>query len=168
MHKLYLMCGYSFSGKSYLAKLLSDKTDAKVISLDKINEERGLDSNSQIPVSEWEETHKIALERLNDYLAQGSSVIIDDTNPLLKLRDRFRKVGTQNNVETVVIYIDIPEKEIERRIDEARNKKDRHLAPDEDRKNLISMFEMPDPNVEKVYVYNFGNNFDDWVKEIIR
>lgn len=168
MQKLYLMCGYSFSGKTYLTKLLSDKTNAKTISLDKINEERGLDSNTQIPVSEWENTHKIALERLNEYLIQGNSVIIDDTNPLLKLRDRFRKVGIQNNVETVVIYIDIPEKEIERRIEEAKNKKDRHLAPDEARKSLISMFEMPDPNVEKVYVYHFGDDFNNWVKEIVR
>ena len=42
------MCGYSFSGKSYLANFISQKTGAEIISLDKINEERGFDNNSEI------------------------------------------------------------------------------------------------------------------------
>lgn len=110
------MCGYSFSGKSFLAKLIAGKTDAEIISLDAINEERGFDNNSEIPVEEWEKTHKVALERLESCLSLGKSVIIDDTNPLIKLRNRFRNIASHNNVETIVILIDVSKEEIEQRI----------------------------------------------------
>jgi len=162
MQKLYLMCGYSFSGKSYVANLFSQKTGAEIISLDNINEERGFDNNSEIPRDEWENTHKIALDKLENYLNEGKSVIIDDTNPLLKLRERFRKVATSKNIQTIVVYIDTPIEEIENRIKQVELNSSRHIAPAKSRADLISMFEKPDPNVEKVLIYNTSGNSEEW------
>lgn len=166
MQKLYLMCGYSFSGKSYLATLISTKISAEIISLDKINEERGFDNNSEIPVSEWENTHRIALERLVKYLSEGKSVIIDDTNPLLKLRERFRKVANTTGIKTTVIFLDIPREEIDRRIEENNINLQRHIAPFQARENLINMFEFPDPKIEEVLVYK-GEDAISWVEKNI-
>ena len=160
------MCGYSFSGKSYVANLISQKTGAIIISLDKINEERGFDNNNEIPRDEWENTHKIALDKLENYLKNGKSVIIDDTNPLFKLRERFRKVATSKNIQTTVVYIDISIEEIEKRIKEVELNNARHIAPQKAREGLISMFQKPDPNVENVLIYNTKNNISDWVKKI--
>ena len=166
MQKLYLMCGYSFSGKSFVANLISQKTVAEIISLDKINEERGFDNNSEIPRDEWENTHKIALDKLENYLNNGKSVIVDDTNPLFKLRERFRYVATQKGIETIV-YIDISIEELERRIKKVEVNNSRHIAPQKTREALILMFEKPDPNIENVLIYNTNKNIDDWVKENI-
>lgn len=161
------MCGWSFSGKTHLAKLIANKTGAEIISLDIINVERGFDGNAEIPVVEWEKTHKIALEKLEKYLSLGKSVIIDDTNPLIKLRDRFRKVAIQKKVETVVVFIKISKEEVEKRIKEVRPRQDRHIAPDMARENLIKIFEIPNPNAENTLIYNSGDNTETWIIEKI-
>jgi predicted kinase len=165
MQKLCLMCGYSFSGKSYIADIISKKTGALIISLDKINEERGFDNNSEIPRDEWENTHKISLDRLKDYLNDGKSVIVDDTNPLFKLRERFRKAATEKTTETVVIYVDISKEEIEKRVKKIELNDGRHIAPEKARKDLILMFEKPDPQIEAVVVYKQGEDVNKWVEE---
>ena len=165
MQKLYLMCGYSFSGKSYIANIISKKTGAVIISLDDINVERGFDNNSEIPRDEWENTHKIALSRLESYLSNGQSVIIDDTNPLFKLRERFRKVATEKQIQSVVIYIDISEEEIEKRIKIIKLNGGRHIAPVKAREDLISMFEKPEPLNEETIVFKYGEDIDKWIEE---
>jgi predicted kinase len=158
------MCGWSFSGKSYLANLISQKTSAEIISLDKINEERGLDNNSEIPVLEWENTNRIAQEQLDDFLSQGKSVIIDDTNPLIMLRERYSKIAASKNVETVVVYVEIPKDEIDKRIKAVEGKGFRHIAPLVARENLFKMFEIPDPQREHVLVYRFGDDIEEWIQ----
>jgi len=162
--KLFLMCGLSFSGKSYLAKQIGDHVGATIISLDGINQERGLDNNNVIPVFEWEETHKIALDRLSKYLDAGKSVIIDDTNPLLKLRDRFRKIANERGLRTIVVLVNTSVETINERVDKVRKNQDRHIAPREALDNLIKMFEYPNPKIEELVIYNDGDNFSEWKK----
>lgn len=58
---LVVMCGRSFSGKSTLA--LADRLGAQRVSLDAINEERGLRGGADIPVSEWMRTNDEASPR---------------------------------------------------------------------------------------------------------
>ncbi len=164
MQQLFLMCGYSFSGKSYIANLISKKTGALIISLDKINDERGFDNNSEIPRDEWENTQKIALERLNSYLNDGNTVIIDDTNPLFKLRERFRKLASEKEIKTVIIYVDISKLEIEKRIKEVELNGTRHIAPSKAREDLISMFEKPDPRIENVIVVSSSDNINKLIE----
>lgn len=51
--RLLLLCGRSFSGKTTLARVLADALPAVVVSLDAINDERGLHGGDGIPVEEW-------------------------------------------------------------------------------------------------------------------
>jgi len=51
--RLVLLCGRSFSGKSTVAASLADSLPGQVMSLDQINEERGLHGGEGIPLSEW-------------------------------------------------------------------------------------------------------------------
>nr|WP_282818681.1 AAA family ATPase [Curtobacterium flaccumfaciens] len=60
---LVLTCGLSFSGKSTLAAGLSNALAGELLSLDQINEERGLHGGQGIPLEEWAATNRIAHAR---------------------------------------------------------------------------------------------------------
>lgn len=65
---LTLLCGLSFSGKSTLAAQLVNGLNAELISLDAINQERGLDGGKGIPLQEWSATNRIAHDRASRLL----------------------------------------------------------------------------------------------------
>ena len=60
--RLILLCGTSFSGKSTLARTLAPKLSATIVSLDDLNEHRGLWDGDGIPTEEWVRTHRLASE----------------------------------------------------------------------------------------------------------
>ena len=82
MPTVFLMCGLTFSGKTTVAKRIASDFGCDYLSLDDINDERGLWGGHGIPAEEWERTHQIALERMSERLEQGSCVVVDDTNNL--------------------------------------------------------------------------------------
>lgn len=129
MGALLLMCGLSHSGKTFLASEISKTIGAKILSLDNINMERGIDTDKEISISEWKKTHQIALKKLDGYLRSGLSVIVDDTNPLKKLRMRFKNIADNNNVETIIVYLAAPNIILENRITDTTITNKRHLPP---------------------------------------
>ena len=66
MKQLYLLCGMPFSGKTTLGKTVAEYIRASYISLDEINEARGLFGGKGIPIEEWEKTHHLAMKQLNE------------------------------------------------------------------------------------------------------
>lgn len=108
MGTLYLMCGLPFSGKTVLAEALVQHLDGAYLSLDEINIERGLFGGAEIPVGEWERTHQIALGRLDALMQQGVDVVLDDTNNLRMLRDRFRNMAIEHAYSTRLLYLAPP------------------------------------------------------------
>jgi predicted kinase len=112
MRTLYLMCGFSFSGKSTLARKIIERLRCAYISLDDINAERGLWGGDGIPVEEWERTHALARERLATWMAAGKDALVDDVNNLRWLRDRWRSLASASGYRTLVIYLDIPATEL--------------------------------------------------------
>lgn len=57
-----------FSGKTTLGTSVAQYLNALYISLDEINEARGLFGGEGIPVEEWEKTHHLAIEKLQDLM----------------------------------------------------------------------------------------------------
>ncbi len=104
---LALMCGLSFAGKSTLAARLTDSLPASLISLDLINEERGLHGGQGIPLEEWAETNRIAHERGRELLDAGHRVIVDDTGSPRFIRDEWREVADSCGAPFVVVWIRI-------------------------------------------------------------
>jgi predicted kinase len=68
MKNFYLLCGMPFSGKTTLGTSVAQYLNALYISLDEINEARGLFGGEGIPVEEWEKTHHLAIEKLQDLM----------------------------------------------------------------------------------------------------
>ncbi|MEM7125127.1 MAG: AAA family ATPase [Chloroflexota bacterium] len=166
MKRLYLMCGLAFSGKTILAKSIVQHLDAGYISLDDINKERGLGFGGQgIPVEEWEKNHQVAIHRLRAMMPNGRDLVLDDTNCLRQLRDRFRRVADEYRYHTIVVYLDIPLQTITQRM--AHNE----LNPKRDSvdsyifHNLVSMFEWPDED-EAVLTFGETTETDIWIRSL--
>lgn len=105
---LYVLCGKSYCGKSTLAAAIARQTGAVIVSLDAINAERGLYGGLGIPDGEWLRSHQLALQRVEEALATGLSVIVDDTNCFRFLRDGYRAVAARLDVQSLLLYLDLP------------------------------------------------------------
>ena len=75
---LYIMCGLGFSGKSTLAKKISEYKNAALVGQDAIyfEKEKELDP-TLTSAQEWELIWNIAIERVISELEKGKSVVYD-------------------------------------------------------------------------------------------
>jgi predicted kinase len=88
---------------------------ATILSLDSINEERGLHGGQGIPVEEWAKTNRLAEERSSARLRAGGNVIIDDTGSPRFIRDHWREVAADSHAAFALVWIQIdPELQRER------------------------------------------------------
>jgi predicted kinase len=108
MRHLYLMCGLPFSGKSTLARAIAARVEGDVVSLDELNAERGIARSFDMPVTEWAETHELALQRCRTLMAAGQAVVVDDTNCYRWLREDHRRDAKAAGYETIVVLLDVP------------------------------------------------------------
>lgn len=102
-----LMCGLSFAGKSTLAAGLAEALPAGLVSLDLINEERGLQGGQGIPLEEWAETNRIAHERGRELLGAGRHVVVDDTGSPRFIRDGWREIADESGAPFVIVWVQI-------------------------------------------------------------
>lgn len=116
MSRLWILCGVSFSGKSTLARRLAREHTAEVVSLDAINEERGVGYGGDgLPAEVWRATLESALERIDRLLAEGRDVVVDDTGCYRWIRDRFREAAARRGSAVTLLFLDTPLEEIARR-----------------------------------------------------
>lgn len=105
--RVVLLCGRSFSGKSTIAGALSRALPGStVISLDGINEGRGLHGGQGIPIEEWARTNEVARERAAAVLRGNGTAIIDDTSSPRFLRDGWRELCRDRDARLVLVFID--------------------------------------------------------------
>lgn len=102
-----LMCGLSFAGKSTLASRLVEALPASLISLDLINEERGLHGGQGIPMEEWAETNRIAHERGRELLGEGHRVVVDDTGSPRFIREGWREIADRSGAPLMIVWVQI-------------------------------------------------------------
>lgn len=160
MATVFLMCGLTFSGKTTVAKRIASEFDCDYLSLDDINDERGLWGGHGIPAEEWERTHQIALERMSEQLEQGACVVVDDTNNLRWLRDRFRAAADRHDSEVVLVYVAAPIEEIRRRMTQADRTGERRAVSGDVLEEHVESFEEP-ANDESPIVYRLGEELDE-------
>lgn len=140
---LTLMCGLSFSGKSTLAARLADGLPASVISLDLINEERGLYGGQGIPIEEWSTTNRIAHERGQALLEAGRHVIVDDTGSPRFIRDGWRAIAERSGAPFALVWVQISDDLQDERIRTNRESRDRHDVTDAVLREHRASFEPP-------------------------
>lgn len=110
------MCGIAFSGKTTVAKQLSQALGCAYVSLDSINAERGLHGGEGLAVEEWERTHAVARVRIKELMARSEDVVLDDTNCFRWLRDCYRASAEENGYSAELVYLDVPLQEVHARM----------------------------------------------------
>jgi len=102
---LIVLCGLSFSGKSTIGQILARSFEASIVSLDAINEERGLQGGQGISLEEWRVTNDLAHERTEKLLRAGVSVVIDDSSSPRFLRDEWRAIASAIGAQFDLVYV---------------------------------------------------------------
>lgn len=102
---LIVLCGLSFSGKSTIGQSLARSFEASIVSLDAINEERGLQGGQGISLEEWRVTNDLAHERTEKLLRTGISVVIDDSSSPRFLRDEWRAIASAIGARFDLVYV---------------------------------------------------------------
>jgi predicted kinase len=150
MAKLVLMCGTSFSGKSTVARDLAPGLAATIVSLDEINERRGLWGGDGIPVEEWMRTHEVASAEVRELLTKSVSVVVDDTSSPRFLRDGWRSLAAELAAEFVLVYLEVDHDTIRRR--RAANQVDPSRRDVAVLEQHLADFEPPQPDENAVRV----------------
>ncbi|GLK19070.1 AAA family ATPase [Herbiconiux flava] len=153
---LIVLCGRSFSGKSTLGAALAERWGAEVVSLDAINERRGLASGHEIPVGEWRRTHGIARDEVGALLGRGRSVVLDDTSSMRFLRDGWREFAREAGAAFALVFVDTPRDEIERRVRANRADPVRHDVQAVVLARHLDGFEVPGADEQPVVVGGAG------------
>ena len=107
---LIAMCGLGFSGKSVLARSLSEELGLRVLSYDTeiYAVQRHLVPPGLSVAAEYDFVQDIAREQIGAILATGESLIYDD---LLLERDDRRKLAAvvqDQGARLVIVYLDTP------------------------------------------------------------
>jgi predicted kinase len=129
--QLVLLCGKSFSGKSTVASFLAEALPGAVVSLDAINEERGLWGGDGLPVFEWARTNDLARDGVRTRLEAGETVIVDDSSSPRFLRDEWRVLSGAAGAAMVLVFVDTPDELIRQRLLENRASRRRGDVNDE-------------------------------------
>ena len=164
--RLWLLCGLAFSGKSTLARAIAVARGARVISLDAINEERGVGFGGEgLPPEVWGETFELALERLDTALKRGEEVVIDDTSCFRFLRDGYRGVARRHGCRVILVVLDVPAREIRRRRRENAASGVRRPIRDEVFDRLADTFEWPGAEEHPVR-YSAEDHAESWIASL--
>ena len=167
MPTLYLLCGMPFSGKTTLGKSIAQYLNVPYISLDEINEARGLKGGEGITVEEWEKTHFLARKQLEILIQSERDLIIDDTSCFRWLRDRFRNLAFKYDYQTTIVFLDLPLTEIWRRMENNQKKQMRHLVRPNIVREMAKTFEPPQED-ENVIKYSANESIEQWISKHLK
>lgn len=144
MSRLYLLCGPSLSGKSWLASRLSNHLGAVVVSFDELNRERGLPFGLEgLSEAEWAATLDAAVERTTRLMQARRAVIVDDTLCYRWLRDRFRRLAAAHGYEVVLLHLAVGRAQLFARRAEVLARNDRPILSQSGLEAHLAAFEKP-------------------------
>lgn len=163
---LLIFCGLPFAGKTTLANELVKRFGFVRIDLDEINGERGLGglSNDEISNEDWQETYQISYERTEHLLREGKTVINDTANFTREQRDKLRAIARKVGVDSIVIYVNVPESVARQRWQNNRLTKLRYDLRDEDFAEVADNFQHPTED-ENILQYDQTTSVNEWIKQ---
>lgn len=146
MGVLVILCGLPFSGKTTVARSLAERSGCAVVSLDEINEERGVGHGGQgLGDDVWAETQRIAIERVESLMREGRErIVVDDTCCLRFLRDEYRRAAERHGYEHGVVFLDVSERVLRERLREAARSGERPTMTDDVFEGCLARFERPE------------------------
>jgi tRNA uridine 5-carbamoylmethylation protein Kti12 len=155
-HTLFILCGFPYAGKSYVANQLQLQTDIQVVSIDDILKAEGFDWDTNVlpNVSEWEQIFNESYEKVKDNLLQGKNVLYDSTNQTVASRNTLRDVADSVGADTCVVYIKTLIETVWQRWEENQNNPRRSLVRRELVQQTIDVFEEPTADENPLIIEN--------------
>lgn len=165
-HFLLILCGLPFAGKTTLAKKIEKIFSIPRIDLDRINRKReiGLKGRNITP-TEWQQTYEISYKQAQRWLGKGKSVVYDATNFTKQQREKLKHISQANEAKTIIIYVNVSEKEARRQLEENRKKNLRYDVKDEDFNQVTENFQHPTPDEGIILTYGRNEIAREWIKE---
>ncbi len=160
------MCGVGFSGKSTIAKKISEYKNAVLISQDDVWFEKenkwNLDESSD---EDWDRVLKISKQKVKDELAKGNSVVFDHVNTKHSHREELRNIAKEFNTQAIVIYLDTPVDIQKKRQIKNTKTKERHHVKQEFLDEAIEELEIPQ-ETENVFVFRPETDIESWLSKL--
>jgi len=152
---LFILCGFPYSGKSYVVNHIKSRTDIRVVSIDDIFKAKGFDWNTnKLPDSaEWQQIFDESCAMVKTALTRDTNVLFDSTNQTLESRNKLRQVADSIGFNTYVLYIKTPIETVWQRWEENKENPTRSVVSKELVHMTIDMFEEPTED-ENVIVIN--------------
>lgn len=150
---LVAMCGIPFSGKTTVARELSERCGLALVSVDAIVRDLGIDLGPDaVEHRGWARAMAEGFARARCLLAEGQSVVYDHANHTRRNRDRCRRVESGAGAGFRLVWLDTSVEEARRRLLENRETLARNDVPDASFCEIVAQFESPagEPDVIRV------------------
>ena len=104
---LYILCGYPYAGKTYLAKQMLEHYELEYVSIDNIFHEHGFewDTNVLPTTVQWEQIFKESYKLTKQELMAGKNVLYDSTNQTVASRETLREIANDVGAGTYVLFV---------------------------------------------------------------
>jgi predicted kinase len=160
------MCGVGFSGKSTLAKKISEHTGAVLISQDgmffELEKKLSLDEDSD---EQWRMLLDMCKEKILENLKEGKSVVFDNTNTRFEHREELREFLKQVDVKTKVVFLDTPIEIQKQRQQKNKETGQRHDVKQEYLDQAIAELEIPTES-ENVLIFKPDTNLQEFLSNL--
>ena len=153
---LFILCGFPYAGKSFVAEELRKHTDIVFVSIDTIFRAHGFDwDTNTLPDTEaWQKIFDKSYEKTKEELKAGKNVLYDSTNQTIASRDKLREVASTVGADACVIYIKSSMETVWKRWEENQKKPTRSAVSKELIQMTIDQFEEPTVNENVLVIVN--------------
>ena len=166
MNKLLILCGIPFSGKSTLAKAISNKLGYKRVDLDEVKFELYGNNikDEDLKQKDWDVIYQKMCQIIENLLKQGETVVHDAGNFTKYERGLVCQIADKLGIETKTIFVDVPKNIAYERLMQNRKTKARFDVTDKDFESTVAEMEPPAEN-ENVITFKVSDNVDSWINE---
>lgn len=162
----YILVGLPFSGKTTLSKAISEKLGIPRVNLDEVKSEMGFKgvSDNDITHEDWKKIFDETDKRVVKHLKDSKGVLHETSWTKKWKRDRARKLATDLGIDSVVIYLKVPEEVARERWLKNREEQHRFDLSEEVFEEAAKEFEIPTED-ENLLVYDQTIPVDEWIKQ---
>ncbi len=153
---LFILCGFPYAGKSFIAEELGKHTDIVIVSIDTIFHSHGFnwDTNKVPNPGEWQVIFDESYNEIKELLDQGKNVLYDSTNQTINSRKKLRDVAASVGADARVLYIQSSVETVWKRWEENQRNPRRSSVNKELVQMTIDMFEEPTKEESVILVSN--------------